>query len=143
MGSGVRYVFRGKENVKRVDTMTWSSTQDNLCSDVDWVFTTLHTPWSTRYIPEKVYKHIDINCDLMVSQQINNDNKYILYHAEIPGDGRLKVPSDRNYLKLHSVEYSSVNVWLTDKTGAYITSLPNEKTRLTLHLRKKKSLQSM
>ena len=115
-----------------MDTITWSGTQVNFYSDVDWVFTTLRTPWSTRYIPEKVYKHIDINCDLMVSQ-VNNDYKYILYHAEIPGDGGLVVPHKRIYLKLHSVEYSSINVWFTDKTGADVPSLPNEKLRLTLH----------
>ena len=141
VGSGVRYVFRGNDNIKAVRTVTWSNTQVNLYSDVDWVFTTLHTPWSTRYIPEKVFKHIDINCDVMVSQQVNSD-KYILYHAEIPGDGGLVVPSERIYLKLHSVQYSTINVWLTDKAGTYITSLPNEKTRLTLHLRKK-SLQTI
>ena len=98
LGSGVRYVFRGNENMKRVDTITWSSTQVNLYSDVDWVFTTLHTPWSTRYIPEKVYKHIDINCDLMVSQ-VNSDYKYILYYTEIPGDGGLVVPHERGLLE--------------------------------------------
>ena len=130
--------------MKRVDTIRWSGTQVNLYSDVDWVFTTLHTPWSTRYIPEKVYKHIDINCDLMVSQQVNNDYKYILYHAEIPGDGGLVVPHEQIYLKLHSVQYSSINIWFTDKTGAYVPSLPNEKSRLTFHFRKKKMpLQTM
>ena len=98
LGSGVRYVFRGNENMKRVDTITWSSTQVNLYSDMDWVFTTLHTPWSTRYIPEKVYKHIDITCDLMVSQ-VNSDYKYILYHTEIPGDGGLVVPHERGLLE--------------------------------------------
>ena len=30
VGSGVRYVFRGNDNMKRVRTMTWSSTQVNL-----------------------------------------------------------------------------------------------------------------
>ena len=129
VGSGVRYVFRGNDNMKAVRTMTWSATQVNLYSDVDWVFTTLHTPWSTRYIPENVFKHIDINCDLIISQQVNADFKYILYHAEIPGDGGLVVPSERIYLKLHSVQYKSISVWLTDKAGGYIPSLPNEKKR--------------
>ena len=142
LGSGVRYVFRGNDNMKRVDTMTWSSTQVKLYSAVDWVFTTLQTPWSTQYIPEKVYRHIDINCDLMVSQQVNNDNKYILFQAEIPGDGGLVVPHGRIYLKLHSVQYNVVNVWFTYDTGAYVPSLRNEKSRLTLHFRKK-PLQTM
>ena len=48
VGNGVRYVFRGNDNIKGVRIMTWSNTQVNLYSDVDWVFTTLHTP---RYIP--------------------------------------------------------------------------------------------
>ena len=83
LGNGVRYVFRGNENINRVDTITWSNTQVNLYSDVDWVFTTLNTPWSTRYIPEKVYKHVDIK-------------KYILHHAEVPGDCGLVVPRERS-----------------------------------------------
>ena len=48
VGNGVRYVFRGNDNIKGVRIMTWSNTQVNLYSDVDWVFTTIHTP---RYIP--------------------------------------------------------------------------------------------
>ena len=79
----------------------------------------------------------------MVSQQVNNNNKYILYHAEIPGDGGLVVPHERIYLKLHSIEYNYINIWFTDKTGAYVASLPNKKFRLTVHFRKKKPLQTM
>ena len=48
LGSGAPYVFRDNTNIKRADTITWSATEVNLYSDVDWVFTTLHTPWSPR-----------------------------------------------------------------------------------------------
>ena len=128
-------------NIKRADTFTWNNTQINLYSDVDWVFTTLHTPWSTRYIPEKLYKHVDINCDMIVSQLINNDKKYILYHAEIPGDGDLVIPCERSYVRLHSVSYRTINIWMTKEAGSIVT-LPNEKTRIILHFRKK-PLQTM
>ena len=99
LGSGVHYTIRGNENIVRVSTYIYNNDEINLYSDVDWVFTTLLTPWSTRYIPEKAYKHVDINCDLIVSQQVNIDNKYILYHAEIPGDGGVVVPHERVLLE--------------------------------------------
>ena len=146
VGSGVRYVFRGNDNMKAVRTMTWSATQVNLYSDVDWVFTTLHTPWSTRYIAEKVYKHIDISTTLIVPQQVNNTNKYILHHAEVPEDDSLIIPHQRMYFNVSSISHSSARIWIRD-TGTSSSSLPVptrpfEKTRVTLHFRKK-SLQSM
>ena len=58
------------------------------------MFTTLRTPWPTRYISEKVYKHVDINCDAIISQQVDNSKKYILHHAEVPGDGGLVIPRE-------------------------------------------------
>ena len=81
----------------------------------------------------KVYKHVDINCDLIVSHQVNNAVKHILHHAEIPGDGGLVVPHQWSYMKLHSVTYTNVSVWLTDVAGRS-PKLPNEKneTRVTL-----------
>ena len=53
LGSGVHYRIRDNDNIKRTDTFTLNNDEINLFSSVDWVFT-LHTPWSTRYIPEKV-----------------------------------------------------------------------------------------
>ena len=143
VGNDVRYVFRGNDNMKRMNTMTWSSTQVNLYSDVDWVFTTLHTPWSPRYIPNKVYKHVNINCDMIVSQQVNNNFKYILHHAEGPDDDSLMVPHRRMYMKLHSVSYSSAQIWITHGKTGIMPTIPFEKTRVTLHFRKKKPLQTM
>ena len=145
VGNGVRYVFRGNDNIKAVRTMTWNSTQVNLYSDVDWVFTTLHTPWSTRYIPEKVYKLLDISCGMIVTQQVNNNvNNYTLYHAEVPEDDSLVVPHERMYLKLGRVSYSSARILIRDTLGSLpVATIPFEKTRVTLHFRKKKSLQSM
>ena len=115
LGSGIHYKLRDNDNIKRTDTFTLNSDEINLFSGVDWVFTTLHTPWSTRYIPEKVYKHVDINCSLIVPQQVNNDkNKYILYHAEIPGDGGLVVPQQRMYMKLRSTSFNWLQIWITN-----------------------------
>ena len=138
LGSGVRFVYRDNANIRRTDTFTYDSEEINLWSEVDWVFSTLHTPWSTQYIPEKVYKHVDINCDMIVSNKVNSDDKHVLHHAEIPGDGGLVVPIQRSYMKLSSVSYSSINVWITDVAGR-LPTLVNEKTRLVLHFRKKPS----
>ena len=142
LGSGIHYKLRDNDNIKRIDTFTLDSDEINLFSGVDWVFT-LHTPWSTRYIPEKVYKHVDINCGLIVPQQVNNDkNKYILYHAEIPGDGGLVVPQQRMYMKIRSTSFNWLQIWITTETGALDDTLPFEKSRFILHLRKTPS-QSM
>ena len=136
LGSGVHYKLRDNDNIKRIDTFTLNSDEIDLFSGVDWVFT-LHTPWSTRYIPEKVYKHVDINCGLIVPQQVNNDNtKYILYHAEIPGDGGLVVPQQRMYMKIRSTSFTWLQIWITTETGALDDTLPFEKSRFILHLRK-------
>ena len=136
LGSGVHYRIRNNDNIKRTSTFTWNNNEIN--SSVDWVFTTLQTPWPTRYIPEKVYKHVDINCDMIVSNKVNDDDKYILHHAEIPGDGGLVVPVQRSYMKLGSTSYGNISVWLTDVAGR-LPTLVNEKTRLVLHFRKKPS----
>ena len=139
--SGVHYRIRDNDNIKRTSTFTWNNSEINLYSSVDWVFTTLHTPWPTRYIPEKVCKHVDINCDMIVSNKVNDDDKYILHHAEIPGDGGLVVPQQRSYMNLGSVSYPNVSVWLTNVAGR-LPTLQNEETRLVLHFRKK-PLQTM
>ena len=84
LGDGVRLVFRNNGNIKRIDTFTYNNDEINLFSGVDWVFTTLQTPWSSRYIPETVYQHVDINCDMIIPQQANNNkSKYVLHHAEV------------------------------------------------------------
>ena len=142
LGSGFHYRIRDNDNMIRTSTFIYNNDEINLYSSVDWVFTTLQTPWSTRYIPEKVYKHVDINCDAIVTHQVNDAEKHILHHAEIPGDGGLVVPRERSYMKLHSVSYNNISVWLTDVAGR-LPTLPNEKTRLVLHFRKKKPLQTM
>ena len=142
LGSGVHYRIRDNDNIIRTSTFIYNNDEINLYSSVDWVFTTLQTPWPTRYIPEKAYKHVDINCDAIVSHQVNDTKKYILHHAEIPGDGGLVVPQQRSYMKLDSVSYSNISVWLTDVAGR-LPTLPNEKTRLMLHFRKKKPLQTI
>ena len=124
LGSGVHYRIRDNDNIKSINAFTLNNDEINLFSSVDWVFT-LHTPWSTRYIPEKVYKHIDINCGLIVPQQVNeNNNKYILYHAEIPGDGGLVVPQQRMYMKLRSSFFNVLQIWLTTETGHLDNTLP-------------------
>ena len=136
LGSGVHYRIRNNDNIKRTSTFTWNNNEINLDSSMDWVFTTLQTPWPTRYIPEKVYKHVDINCDMIVSHKVNDDDKHILHHAEIPGDGGFVVPDQRSYMKLGSVSHANTSVWLTEVAGG-LPTLNNEKTRLVLHFRKR------
>ena len=100
LGSGVHFRIRDNDDMIRTTTFVYNNDEINLYSSVDRVFTTLQTPWPTRYIPEKVYKHVDINFDAIVAHQVNSAEKYILHHAEIPGDGGLIVPKQRSYMKL-------------------------------------------
>ena len=60
LGNGVRFVFRDNTNIKRTDTFTYNNDEINLFLGVDWVFTTLQTPWSTRYIAETAYQPINM-----------------------------------------------------------------------------------
>ena len=143
LGNGVRFVFRGNKNIKRTDTFTYNNAEINLYSNVDWVFTTLQTPWSTRYIPEKVYKHVGINCDVIEPQQVNSAKKYTLYHTEIPGDGGYVVPIERSYVKLRGTSFISIQIWIANETGSAIPTLQFEKVRVTLHFRKRRPLQTM
>ena len=62
---------------------------------------------------------------MIVSNKVNDDDKYILHHAEIPGDGGLVVPQQWSYMKLGSVSYANVSVWLTDVAGR-LPTLQNE-----------------
>ena len=142
LGNGVHYRIRDNDDIKRTSAFTFNNDEINFFSRVDWVLTRLQTPWSRRYIPAKVYKHVDINCGLIVPQQVNNDNKYILYHAEIPGDGGLVVPQQRSYMKVRSSSFNVIQTWITNETGGLDDTLPFEKTRVILHVRKK-PLQTM
>ena len=96
----------------------------------------------THTMVQTTYKHLDINCGMIVTQQVNNANKYVLHHAEVPEDDSLVVPHERMYFKLNSVSYSSAQIWIRDDVGSLpMPTIPFEKTRVTLHFRKK--LQSM
>ena len=142
LGDGVRFVFRNNDNIKRTDTFTYDSDEINLFSGVDWVFTTLQTPWSTRYIPETVYQHVDINCDMIIPQQSNNNKlKYVIHHAEVPDDDSLVIPHERMYMKLSSTSYSSAQIWIRHEPSIsdIVPTQSFEKTRVTLHFRKKPS----
>ena len=76
-GSGTRLVLGWNENLQRTEEIV-------LLSDVDWMIPTLHTPpWPIRYIPNKVYKHVDINSDVGLPQQVNNKTSFVLFHAEV------------------------------------------------------------
>ena len=113
LGSGVRFVFRDNDNIKRADTFTYNNDEINLFSSVDWVFTTLQTPWSSRYIPETAYQHVDINCDMIIPQQANNNKyKYVIHHAEVPDDDSLVIPHKRMYMKLHTTSFRSIQIWI-------------------------------
>ena len=99
LGDGVRLVFRNNVNIKRTDTFTYNNDEINLFSGVDWVFTTLQTPWSTRY--------------MIIPQQANNNKyKYVLHHTEVPDDDSLVIPHERMYMKLSSTSYSSAQIWI-------------------------------
>ena len=142
LGDGVRLVFRNNVNIKRTDTFTYNNDEINLFSGVDWVFTTLQTPWSTRYIPGTVYQHVDINCDMIIPQQANNNkSKYVIHHAEVPDDDSLVIPHERMYMKLSSTSYSSAQIWIRHEPSIsdIVPTQPYEKTRVTLHFRKKPS----
>ena len=142
LGSGMRFVFRDNENIRRTDTFTYDSEEINLWSGVDWVFTTLHTPWSTPYIPETVYQHVDINCDMIIPQQANNNkSKYVLHHSEVPDDDTLVIPHERMYMKLSGTSYSSAQIWIRHEPpiSDIVPTQSYEKTRVTLHFRKKPS----
>ena len=146
LGSGVRFVFRDNENIRRTDTFTYDSEEINLWSGVDWVFTMLHSPWSTRYIPETAYQHVDINCDMIIPQQANNNtSKYVLHHTEVPDDDSLVIPHERMYMKLNNTSYSSAQIWIRHEPpiSDIVPSVAFEKTRVTLHFRKKKPSQTM
>ena len=138
----MRFVFRDNENIKRTDTFTYNNDEINLFSSVDWVFTTLQTPWSPRYIPETAYQHVDINCDMIIPQRSNNNKyKYALHHEEVPDDDSLVIPHERMYMKLRTTSYSSAQIWITHEPSISdnVPTLPFEKTRVTLHFRKKPS----
>ena len=127
LGSGVRFVFRDNENIRRTDTFTYDSEEINLWSGVDWVFTMLHSPWSTRYIPETAYQHVDINCDMIIPQQANNNtSKYVLHHTEVPDDDSLVIPHERMYMKLNNTSYSSAQIWIRHEPP--IRCLHNQQT---------------
>ena len=133
LGDGVRLVFRNNVNIKRTDTFTYNSDEINLFSGVDWVFTTLQTPWSTRYIPGTVYQHVDINCDMIIPQQANNNkSKYVLHHTEVPDDDSLVIPHERMYMKLRSTSYSSAQIWIINKRYCTYTTLRENKSHVTL-----------
>ena len=142
LGRGVHYRIRNNDNIKRTSTFTYNNDEINLGSDVDWIFTTLHTPWSTRYIPGTAYQHVDINCDMIVPQQANNNkSKYVLHHSEVPDDDSLVIPHERMYMKLSTTSYSSAQIWIRHEPSIsdVLPSVPFEKTRVTLHFRKKPS----
>ena len=68
---------------------------------------------------------------------------YILHHAEVPEDDSLVVPHERMYVKLGRVCYSSAQIWITHGKTGTMPTIPFKKTRVTLHFRKKKPLQTM
>ena len=74
LSRGVHYRFRDNDNIKTISAFTLNNDEITFFSSVDCVCTTLQTSWSTRYIPAEVYKHVDINCSLIVPQQVNNED---------------------------------------------------------------------
>ena len=136
-GRGVHVVLSENENLKTTRTYRTLNSKIYLQSDVDWVFDTLHsTPWPQSYIPKTVYKHVDIYCDVGQAQKVNNTDNQIMLHAEVPGGGVI-TPTVRSYVNLSKVDYNKIKVWINDTGGNSLATLPNAKTRITLHFRKK------
>ena len=138
LGRGVHFVLRDNDDMKATRMFTLLSSQIFFNSDVDWVFRTLHsTPWLQSYIPKTVYKHVDVYCDTGQAQQVNNTDKQIMLHAEVPPGGGATTPTVWSYVNLSKVDYNQIKVWINDEGGSGLVTLPNAKTRITLHFRKK------
>ena len=126
-----------------IHTLRWEILrhQYGICVAESQTFLLAKRPQRRRAKEKRMLSQANINCDMIVSKKVNDDDKYILHHAEIPGDGGLVVPQQRSYMYLGSVSYPNVSAWLTDVAGR-LPTLQNEKTRLVLHFRKK-PLQTM
>lgn len=92
---------------------------------VDWYF-----PLVTNKFEAKT-SHVGIHCDVVRSQHTNGQ---ILAHAE--RGGGTWTPTVRSYLPLAKREIKKIRLWITETGTTTQVKLPNQKTRITLHLRK-------
>ena len=60
-----------------------------------------------------------------------------MLHAEVPPGGGAITPTVWSYVNLSKVDYNQIKVWINDEGGSGLVTLPNAKTRITLHFRKK------
>ena len=129
LGSGVQYVNdRGKIDMKSLTTYVLSGDQVLLSNNMRWYFPTL-TSQDWPSLPNTTPPHVDIHCDAVKPQQSNGQ---ILLHAT----GTM-IPSVRSYVTLTKTEVQQIKVWIMESGTSTLATFPHEKTRITLHFRKK------
>ena len=131
LGNSVRYESRSLADMKSRTTYGLSGDHIFLYDGVDWYFPMLMSPWPSSVIPKTVPQHVDIHCDAVETQHTNGQ---ILLHAEVGGT---MTPVVRSYVNLAKTEVNQIKVWITESGTSTLATLPQEKTRITLHFRKK------
>ena len=95
---------------------------------VDWYFPLATNKFEAKRVPV----HVDVHCDVVRAQHANG--QILLAHAEM-GGGTL-TPTMRSYIPLAHRELKTIRIWITETGTDTKVTLPNQKTRITLHLRK-------
>ena len=131
LGHGVRYETRSLADMRFRTTYSVSGDLIKLYDGVDWYFPGLSSPWSLSL--QKV--HVDLHCDAVRAQHANGQRVWT--HVESPPRGGTLTPTIRSYIPLAKREVKKIRVWITETgTDTKATSPTNQKTRITLHLRK-------
>ena len=130
LGNGVRHEARSLADMRFRTMYGLSGDQILLYNDVDWYFPLSMNPWPSSVIPKTTPQHVDIHCDAVETQQSNGQ---ILLHAEVGG---MMTPMVWSYVTLAKTEVNQIKVWITESGTSTLATLPNEKTRITLHFRK-------
>ena len=129
LGNGVRYETRSLVDMRFRTTYTLLGALIKLYDDVDWYLTASNSPWSLGLKKE----HVDIHCDVVRQQHATGQ---MLAHTEILPGGGMWTPTVRSYVPGAKREVKKIRVWITETGTATLVTLPNEKTRITLHFRK-------
>ena len=141
LGRGVRYNLRGNLDVKATTPYQFLAGGIHLFSNVDWVFDSLYgTPWSMAYgMVKEPVKHVDVHCDAGQAQAVNGVNSQVMLHAKVTQEAHVISPPVPHYVKVPSLEYKKMRVWITELGSSMLATLPRGKTRVTLHFRQKGS----
>ena len=126
-GPGVHYETRSLSdmNSRFPSYPPFYGNQLRFDDQVDWYFPLV----TNKFEAKRVLTHVDVHCDVVRSQHANGQ---ILAHAEM----RLWTPTVRSYVPLPKREIKKIRVWITETGTATQVTLPRQKTRITLHLRK-------